>query len=83
MIEKLVYEIAADMSVPLSSIQLIDGCRLGIKGSYLLKMTVNDKVASTMIHQGHITNWTGSPDCERIGFEIRNAMCRLQSMLEK
>ena len=83
MIEKLVNEIAAEMSVPLSAIQLINGHRLGIKGLYFLKMTANDRVASTILHQKILTDAPGGADVERSGHEIRNAMCRLQILLEK
>ena len=83
MIEKLVNEIAAEMAVPLSAIQLVDGCRLGFKGSYLLKMTRNDTVASTILHQEKIAGLNTEPRCERTRHEIRNAMSRLQILLEK
>lgn len=83
MIEKLVNEIAAEMLIPLSAIQLIDGCRLGIKGSCLLKIIVNDTVASTLLHQAKMSDSDVGTYCERTRHEIRNAMCRLQILLEK
>ena len=83
MIKKLVSEIAAEMSVPLSAIQLIDGRRLGINGSYFLKMTVNSAIASTILHQHHLMEMSGGAASERAGHEIRNALCRLQTLLEK
>lgn len=83
MIEQLINEIAAEMSVPLSAIQLIDGRRLGFKGSYLLKMTVNDTVASTILHKEKLTDSSQELASERTRYEVRNAMCRLQTLLEK
>ena len=71
------------MSVPLTAIQLVDGHRLGIKGAFLLKMTFNDSVASTLIHQERMRGPLGELDGERIRYEIRNALYRLQMLLEK
>ncbi len=86
MIEKLVNEIAAEMSVPLSAIQLVDGRKLGFNGSYLLKMTINGTVASTTLHREKMPDSnvdTVDTCCERTRHEIRNALCRLQVLLEK
>jgi len=83
MIEELVHEIAGEMSVPLTTIQLVDGHRLGLRGSYLLKMTVNDTIASTLIHQEKLADTVGGLDSERTRYEIRNAMSRLQILLER
>jgi hypothetical protein len=83
MIKKLVHEIADEMSVPLTTINLVDGHRLGIKGSYLLKMTINDTIASTLIHQEKLADPLGELDSDRTRYEIRNAMCRLQILLER
>lgn len=83
MIDKLVNEIAVEMSVPLSTITLIDGRRLGFKGAYLLKMTVDDTVASTILHQDKMFEAGKEASCERTRHEIRNALCRLQTLLEK
>ncbi len=83
MIDKLVNEIAAEMSVPLSAIQLIDGRKLGFNGSYLLKMTINGTVASTTLHREKMPDSNVNACCERTRHEIRNALCRLQILLEK
>jgi len=83
MIKNLVSEIAVELSVPLTAIQLIDGRKLGFKGSYLLKMTVNDAVASTILHREKLTEASGGPASERTRHEIRNAISRLQTLLEK
>ncbi|HEY4744679.1 MAG TPA: hypothetical protein VIH45_08490 [Desulfuromonadaceae bacterium] len=83
MIDELVHEIAAEMSVPLSTIQLIDGRRLGFKDSYLLKMTLNNTVASTILHQEKPSEANREEGYDRIRHEIRNALSKLQTLLEK
>lgn len=83
MIEKLVNEIAVEMSVPLSAIQVIDGRRLGFKGSYLLKMDVNDTVASTILHKDKLMVSSLGPVCEKTRLEIQTALCRLKTLLAK
>jgi len=77
MIERIVEEIADEMAVPRTVIQLVDGFGVGVRGVYLLKMTVNETTVATLIHEVQSADGTESVEEKLLRNRIRHEMCRI------
>jgi hypothetical protein len=82
MIKNLAYDIADQMMITLTNIELVNGLHLGCRDAHLLKITAQGKTVSTLILQEDAVI---SPD--EIGNiknaqKIHNAITQLKMMLE-
>ena len=70
----LVSEVASEMGLMLTKVQLVDGRRLGCRDAHLIKIKANGNLVSTIIHEGEFRMEAGSAHMERAKGKIRGVL---------
>ena len=79
MIEKYVYNLAAQMGIKLSEVSLTDGSNLGCKDVHLLNISTEEALVSTLLFRSDIMNLETGNECSRLELKMRKTLLRLQN----
>ena len=77
-LNKLVDDIASEMGISLTTIQCIDGRRLGCRDAHLVKIGKDGNLASTIIHESELDMNDDSARTERARCKIRDVLTKLR-----
>ena len=81
-ITDIAHQYAADANIKLTSITFDDGRPLGIKDIHLMQITARKHTVNVKLYHEEIEDYLGRDGSELTRAKIRNAIERLQVMLE-
>jgi translation initiation factor 6 (eIF-6) len=82
LIQKYVYDIAAQMKIQLSQVSVIEGRNVGCLDVHLLNVTSNGHLVSVLVYQSELDKLQIGDRCERLESRIRSALSGLQVLPE-
>jgi hypothetical protein len=82
MIQEYVSGLAGERGIKLSGVSVIDGTPLGCRNMWILKMSSNFHLVSTLIDQSDLEKLQKGLDCDRLELKVWVAMSRLQILAE-
>jgi len=78
LIQKYVYDIAAQMKIQLSQVSVIEGRNVGCLDVHLLNITSGGRLVSVLVYQSELDKLQIGESCERLESRIRSALSGLQ-----
>jgi hypothetical protein len=82
MITTYVRDLALQAGVHLSKISIVEGKAVGCLDSYLIHITSNEQLVSSLVYQHDVDNLHNGRPCDRLNLRIRNALNRLKIQTE-
>jgi hypothetical protein len=82
MIKDLAHDLASEMGMQLSEVSVIEGRDVGCLDAYLLRLTSGVHIVNALAYQSDIDELQRNGNCNRLGVKIRDALSRLQILLE-
>ena len=77
-----VHDLATQMGVPLTTVSVIDGRRVGCVDVSLLKLTANGQTVMALVSQVDIENLSNGEYSDLLETKIRSALSRLGTLLQ-
>jgi hypothetical protein len=77
-----VHDLATQMGVPLSTVSVVDGRRVGCLDVSLLKLTANGQTVMALVSQADIENLVNGKHSDLLETKIRSALTRLVLLLQ-
>lgn len=78
MVQKLVSDLAQQMDIKLSGVNIVEGRRLGCTDSHLLNLSANGKKVSTLVQITELNELKNGSSRDRLEAKIRSALIRLK-----
>ena len=75
-LSKLINEVASEMGMPLTKVQIVDGRRLGCRDAHLVKIASNGNIISTIIHENDLSEDNSPARFEKTKNKIRCAISK-------
>ena len=75
-LSKLINEVAGEMGMTLTKVQIVDGRRLGCRDAHLIKISADGNLTSTIIHECEFDAHAGQSCSERTKNKIRTAILK-------
>lgn len=82
MINKFAHDVALQMGLKLSDIQLIKGDRISCEEAHLIHMHSNGHMVSAIVYVTEYDEVMSGQVCDALELRIMSAMSRLKMMLE-
>ena len=75
-LSKLINEVAGEMGIALTKVQIVDGRRLGCRDAHLIKIAADGNISSAIIHECEFNVHAGQSCSERTKNKIRSAILK-------
>ncbi len=75
-LSKLINEVAGEMGMTLTKVQIVDGRHLGCRDAHLIKIAADGNLTSTVIHEYEFSVHAGQACSERTKNKIRSAILK-------
>jgi len=72
--------IAAQVGIPLTAINLVDGNKVGCLDIHLMNLSSQGHLVSVLVYQADIDHLQAGKSCDRLEMKIQTALSRLNSM---
>ncbi|MBK5274208.1 MAG: hypothetical protein JJE30_04060 [Desulfuromonadales bacterium] len=82
MIHDYIKNLADQMGIELSRVEVVDGQDVGCNDVSLLKLTTKGRMASALVYQTDIKIMQNGNDCDLLELKIRAALSRLNKLLD-
>ena len=73
---KLINEVAGEMGIALTKVQIVDGRRLGCRDAHLIKIAAEGNLSTALIHECEFDVHAGQACSERTRNKIRSAILK-------
>jgi hypothetical protein len=82
MIQEYASKLAGQLGIPLSFISVIEGRKVGCDNTHLLHLVSDGHLISALVQQSELEELQNSSYCERLEMKIKEALSRLQTLME-
>jgi hypothetical protein len=82
MIQEHAADLAAQLGIRLSRVSIIEGRKVGCLDVHLLHLCADEHLVSTLVFQSELDELQSGACCDRLETKIREALSRLQMLLE-
>jgi hypothetical protein len=82
MIQEYATKLAEQSGIQLSGVSVIEGRKVGCSDAHLLHLIAGGNLISALVQQSELEELQSGSYCERLEVKIKNALSRLQMLME-
>jgi len=82
MIQEYATKLAEQSGIQLSGVSVIEGRKVGCSDAHLLHLIAGGNLISALVQQSELEELQSTSYCERLEIKIKDALSRLQILLE-